>query len=124
MSFPSGWQTATGAGHLSFDSFQVIGAILLYIPNDTINRPFFGGSDPFQIYRPGIVGFGLDPTVGEGIDPLPDGSLPTIEVWATHLLKWQYEAWQIQALTINSGSCFFWQMNGTLTLNYQILGPS
>lgn len=123
MTFPSTWTSVTGSGRYPFDTFEEIGAILLYLPNDSVKQPFFGGAEPFQVYRPGVVGFGLDPDVGFGIDPLPDGASPHVEVWAVHFLRWQYEAWQIANLTINSGSCFWWQMQVGITLDYLILPP-
>lgn len=118
MPLPSTWQTATGEGSLLFDTFYTISNVLLYLPNDTPNSRFTSDTSPLRIRFAGGVGFGLDPSVGVGIDPLPTGVTATQEVFYWHWLEFQYEVWQTANLSNNGGSAFFWKLAPGITLNY------
>lgn len=120
MTIPTAWLTATGEGVLPFDTYEAVHYVALYIPADTPISQFTSGTDPLRIRFAGGVGIGLDPAVGEGIDPLPDGVSPVIEVFRWHWLIFQYEAWIIDGSLGSSGSCFFWKLPVGMTLNYQI----
>jgi hypothetical protein len=123
VGLPSGWFSATGEGLVLFDTFETIGYIGLYIPADTEHAPWRSNDAPLRTGFAGGVGFGLSPDVGDGIDPVPDGFDATVEVFHWHWLQFQYEAWIVTNLPINSGTCFFWKLSPDLTLYYEFHGP-
>jgi len=110
----------TGEDKLLFDTFETLSNITLYIPDDSPNSRFTSDTAPRRVRFAGGVGFGLDPSVGDGIDPLPDPYPPTNQVFSWHWLIFQYESWIVEDFALHAGSCFFWKLPPGITLVYKL----